>query len=75
MIKHFHELTEEEWAWLKAEGTTWGELEQDFSQPLWCGYYEALHGRFGCWSLIAIGEPYRITSEADCQKCELYKPC
>lgn len=71
MIKHFHELRKEEWAWLVAEGTTWAELERDFPQPGWCRYPNALRRGMGCWSLIAIGKPYRITEEADCQGCEL----
>jgi hypothetical protein len=74
MIKHFHELREEEFAWLIAEGTTWGEIPKDFPGPPWCKEQGIVVDPFGCWSLIAIGKSYRITSEADCQGCELYKP-
>jgi hypothetical protein len=74
MIKHFHELRAEEVAWLIAEGTTWQELAKDFPGPPWCSEQSIVVNALGCWSLIAIGEPHRITSEADCQKCELYKP-
>ena len=72
MIKYFHELRKEEFAWLVAEKTTWKEVAKDFPQPPWCGYPEAIHA-LGCWSLIRFDENgCRVTGEEFCKDCDLY---
>ncbi|MFH1183362.1 MAG: hypothetical protein V1690_03810 [Candidatus Moraniibacteriota bacterium] len=70
--KYFHEITEADWEKIKADKWTWDEVAKEYLQPDWCGYPQAVHG-LGCWSLIGIGKPYRITKEDDCKKCDLYR--
>ena len=65
MIKYFHELRPEEWEWLKAENTTWGEVIKDFPQPPWCEMPNAIDP-LGCWSLIG----FKIVSREYCNTCE-----
>ena len=65
MIKYYHELRPEEYEWLKKEGTTWQELNDDFPRPPWCTMHEAVTP-FGCWSLTCR----LVTGEEFCETCE-----
>lgn len=69
MIKYFHQLREQEYAWLVKEKTNWGELASSFPQPLWCNYFQAVYGIMGCWSLVG----FMVTDENYCKDCDCYK--
>lgn len=71
--RYFHEIAEAEWEALKAGGLTWGQVRERYVGPPWCAEQGVVVDAFGCWSLIDIGEPYRITKEDDCKKCDLYR--
>ena len=71
--KYFHEIKAEDWEKIKADGWTWGQVREKYAGPPWCSVaVEAVHG-LGCWSLVGIGEDYRITKEDDCKNCDLYR--
>jgi len=63
----FHRLSKKKLEALKKEGRTWGWLMDNYRQPRWCGYPDALEGMMGCWSLIG-GHTNR---QSDCKHCEL----
>jgi hypothetical protein len=64
-MKPFHETTPEE-----RQGLTVGQAMERFTQPAWCGYFEALAGVLGCWSLL--GHPADINFDY-CKNCEFHK--
>lgn len=72
-IKYFHELSAAEWEQIKADGCTWQEVREKYPGPKWCKESAFIVDPLGCWSLIAVGKPYRITEEADCHGCDLYR--
>lgn len=75
MIKHFHELTNQEFLWLVKEGITYAELNQDFPQPLWCDYHQAVFGMMGCWTLTNFSSGHsRVRGEDSCRDCDCFKP-
>lgn len=69
MKKYFHELSKDEFNELVKKKYTWGKLAEDYPQPKWCNYPNALEGEMGCWSLVGL----MIKSENDCQNCDLCK--
>ncbi len=72
--KYFHEITEAEWERIKAEKQWyWSDVRDEYVGPPWCAEQTIVVDAMGCWSLIAVGEPYRITKEYDCKKCDLYR--
>ena len=74
MLKYYHELRREEFLWLAKEKNTWGEIEQDFPQPPWCSYHQAIRGLAGCWSLIHWKDGYSMVTGKDfCKTCDLYE--
>jgi hypothetical protein len=64
---YFHELNDEERN--AVYGTVASKVVQDYRQPDWCTYPEALGGHLGCWSLVSG----LVTSEEFCRGCELHK--
>jgi hypothetical protein len=74
-MKYFHELTQEEINQLIEQGKTWGYILENFKQPNWCNYPEALGGEFGCWSLIDLREngKRKEISKEFCSKCSSFK--
>jgi len=75
-IKHFHDLSDEEFAALveNREKTTWKKVAIKYPQPEWCCYPDAVHGPFGCWSLMRMGKTENnIRGIEDCEGCELLK--
>lgn len=69
ILKPFHLLSDEEWKALNDAGTTWEQLNEEYAQPEWCDYPNALCP-LGCWSLI-----YRMVKDEDyCKNCDCYKP-
>jgi len=51
MKKYFHEISQKEIEKLIKEKKTVRYVIDNYKQPDWCGYHEALHPTFGCWSL------------------------
>jgi hypothetical protein len=71
MKPYFHELNDKEYKKIfKVKGRSWQWLMDNYSQPDWCTYPEALCGDMGCWSLVwhrkEINEEY-------CKNCDLHK--
>lgn len=73
MKKYFHEITEAGWEKVKKKSWMWSDVRKKYKGPPWCVEAKIVVDAMGCWSLIAIGEPYRITKEDDCKKCPLYR--
>ena len=73
--KYFHELTQEEIDQLIEEKRTIGYILENFKQPKWCDYPEALNGQMGCWTLTDLGETNLRTkiSEEYCKSCDCFK--
>lgn len=71
MIKYFHELTEEEYKKIveSKKYKTMTEFEQDYPQPEWCQYPDAIFGVMGCWSLIG----FMVENQDYCKHCDLNK--
>jgi len=68
--KYWHKLTKAEQAKVTArEKYTLSEFMEEYSQPDWCEYTDALEAMMGCWSLF-YGH---VHSEKTCKKCECYK--
>lgn len=65
--KYFHELTKAEYDALIGSGMTWGGLMEQYDQPPWCRYPDALEGQLGCYKLL-LG---KVHDRADCVHCEL----
>ncbi len=68
MIKYFHEISDVEWDALKKTGMFWKQCAEEYAQPVWCNYPNAVDP-MGCWSLIYRG----IKQKKDCGNCELRK--
>ena len=64
--KYFHELTEEEFNKLP-ETMTVNQLNEEYCQPEWCNYPDAL-GLLGCWSLISR----MVKEENYCRNCDCH---
>jgi hypothetical protein len=70
VIKYFHELTEEYFNENIAGKLTYGEVAQDYPQPPWCTYVDAVYGTMGCWSLTF----FMVHGRKHCRgRCEFYK--
>lgn len=70
MIKHFHELTKEEFKEIvDSKKYTWEQLSKDYPQPEWCGYPDATQGTMGCWSLVS----HMVKDRDYCKNCECSK--
>jgi hypothetical protein len=52
--RYFHELSQDEIDRLIAEKKTIGYILENFKQPDWCNYPEALNWILGCWSLMDL---------------------
>jgi hypothetical protein len=56
----------------KVGGITWGEVVENYDQPPWCQYPQALNGALGCWTLTDAATRTKITARF-CAKCEHFK--
>lgn len=76
MKKYWHELSDDEINVLIEQNKTWSFILENYLQPSWCGYNQALNGRMGCWSLTAsiYGDDCtrRQISKDFCKTCDLY---
>lgn len=71
---YFHELPQETINDLIARKTTWQQIMDNYQQPTWCGYHEALNGSMGCWTLTDLtltSHRTQLSSSfcADCEEC------
>lgn len=48
---------------------TFAEFSEEYDQPSWCTYPDALYGVMGCWSLVGC----LVTGEDYCRNCECHK--
>ena len=70
MKKYFHkEVDEYVWEDFVKQGKTWKWLLDNYKQPNWCSYENALGGVFGCWSLLF----FLVKKEDLCKNCLFYK--
>ena len=72
MTKYWHNLTYEEQRNVFQILGTVQELMDEYSQPGWCNYPDALSCMQGCWSLCSTSEKI-VDSYASCEGCELRK--
>lgn len=73
--KYWHEIPQEEIETLIKEGATNQYIIDNYKQPDWCTYHEALMGRMGCWSLTdntPDGLRTKI-SETFCSTCDCFR--
>lgn len=73
--KFFHEINQEEVDSLIKDGKTAGYVLENYRQPEWCNYPEALSMGLGCWSLCDLQKEGLRTkiSHAYCKGCDEYK--
>ena len=72
--KYFHELKQKEVEQLIKDKRTNAYVVQNFKQPDWCNYPEALNGIMGCWSLCDSSKGGLRTkiSKEFCKGCECF---
>lgn len=68
---YYHELTEAQVDQLIADKRTWQWVVENYQQPSWCEYPEALGGTMGCWSLTDPDIRIKISHEF-CKDCPCY---
>jgi hypothetical protein len=73
MIKHYHELTEDEFNHIINDNpdVTWGWLQENYPQPDWCIYPDAVADGpiMVCMSLMG----FNVHGKSDCASCEFNK--
>jgi hypothetical protein len=70
MKKYWHEIPEDEMKTLLSKPLTESYVLDNYLQPDWCEYPEALRGLMGCWSLTGNN---RIHIGLDfCKKCDCF---
>lgn len=75
MKKYFHELPQSEIENLIADNKTIEYLVENYKQPDWCCYMEALSINSGCWSLTDLrkdGFRTKISRE-HCKECDYFE--
>jgi hypothetical protein len=72
---YFHEASQKTVSTLVKNHATWGDIMEQYQQPEWCNYPEALSGSMGCWSLTDLskgGFRKKISKEwcSGCDECK-----
>lgn len=67
--KYLHKLSLQEYRKLAQSGLTFGELNEQFKKPDWCGHQKALIGDDGCYALVMS---FEIEEIKDCFRCEFF---
>jgi len=67
----YHELPQSTIDKLIEDGKTYKYIADNYRQPEWCRYPNALLGQVGCWSLF--GMRTKISREF-CEKCDCHEP-
>lgn len=72
--KYWHEMSQEEIESLINSGVTNQHVVDNYKQPDWCGYPEALMGMMGCWSLTdnTVDGLRAKICESFCSTCDCY---
>ena len=70
--EYFHELSQQEIDKLISDKRTIGYIMENYKQPKWCKYPDALGGILGCWSLMDLQKNGLRTkiSEEFCKDCD-----
>ena len=68
MNKYFHKLTREEFEQLVATDITWAKCAEQYPQPVWCKYPDAVNGAMGCWKLME----FNVHAPIDCLGCDFF---
>jgi hypothetical protein len=73
-IVYFHELKQTDIDTLINEKKTVGYIVENYKQPDWCNYPNALEGRMGCWSLMDLSKEGLRTkiSKSFCKSCDCF---
>ena len=74
---YFHEISQEEVDKLIADKRSVGYVMENYKQPDWCNYPEALSMTMGCWSLCDLkkdGLRTKISKEF-CKGCDCFGNC
>lgn len=66
-MKYFHQLSESDR--IEASNLTVAQILNQYTQPDWCKYPDALAGCMGCWSLVGG----IVKDEICCKGCEWCK--
>ena len=74
-LKYFHEIPQAEVNQLIEDRKSVGYVLENYLQPDWCAYHQALSMTFGCWSLCDLTENGFRTkiSKKYCSSCDCYK--
>lgn len=72
--RYFHELEQTEIDILIADKKTVGYIMENYKQPDWCNYPEALSMTMGCWSLCDLSKDGLRTkiSKDFCKGCDCF---
>lgn len=71
---YFHELEQSIIDKIVTDNATAQYIKDNYLQPEWCSYPDALMPMFGCWSLMDLrpnGKRCQISNEF-CKNCESY---
>lgn len=74
---YFHEISQDEVDKLIADRKSIGYVMENYKQPDWCNYPEALSMTMGCWSLCDLtkdGLRTKISKEF-CKECDCFGNC
>ena len=73
--KFFHEIPQKEVDKLIKDKKTIQYLMDNYSQPKWCNYHNALEAEMGCWSLMDLRKDGIRTkiSKKYCKDCDEFK--
>lgn len=71
-MKLFHKASNAQIERLFAQKATIGDLKKEYEQPKWCGYPDALAGKWGCWSLMDIHGLRKKISPKFCKNCDCF---
>lgn len=74
MKQYFHELTDAEVQKLIDDNVSVMAVVENYLQPDWCDYPDALAGHMGCWSLTDLFGLRHDIGHDYCKTCDCYKP-
>ena len=72
-MKYFHQLPDKEIQKLLDKKVSIGYIKNNYIQPDWCSYNNALDGPFGCWKLMDLFNERKNISEETCKNCDCFK--
>ena len=72
-MKYLHSASNAQIKKLLDSNITIGQLKEQYQQPKWCGYPDALDGVIGCWSLTDLNGLRKRISPKFCKSCDCYR--